>query len=60
MGITRFEERKERWDAGEVTDVSGVGENFTKGQYWTREVRRHYSLPITNSFSHAAGMILYT
>lgn len=38
MAITRFEERKAEWDSGEVFDVNGVGENFTKGQYWTREV----------------------
>ena len=48
MAITRFEERKERWDAGEVSSVSGVGEDFTKGQYWTREVSHHW-YPVNGS-----------
>lgn len=39
MTITRFEERKEKWDSGEVHSVNALehGE-FNEHQFWLREV----------------------
>ena len=38
MAVTRFKERAERWNTGEVFYVNGLGTDFNKHQYWLREV----------------------
>ncbi|NJR43090.1 MAG: hypothetical protein HC767_10980 [Akkermansiaceae bacterium] len=52
MAITRFEERKEEWDSGHVSDVNGLGEDFNVHQYWTREVCHLFLLRVLFWIDH--------
>eukprot|EP00892_Ulva_mutabilis_P005804 jgi/Ulvmu1/3596/UM017_0008.1 len=57
MGITRFEERAETWDAGKVSDVNGIGEDFNVG-FWLG-IDWLIQLPLLFAFA-ARGSLLNT